>query len=47
MKFISDSPISLKIQKMKERVRWQHPSLTQRGIDRMGTRYTYLYRDRF
>ncbi len=33
MKFISDSPISLKIQKMKERVRWQHPSLTQRGID--------------
>lgn len=33
MKFISDSPISIKIQKMKERVRWQHPSLTRRGID--------------
>ena len=42
MKFISDSPIPVKIQKMNERVRYshgesqatsQHPSLTQRGID--------------
>ncbi|MEH2119486.1 metallophosphoesterase family protein [Nostoc sp.] len=33
MKLISDPPIPVKIQKMKERVRWMHPSFVQRGID--------------
>lgn len=33
MKFISDPPIPVKIQKMKERVRWNHPSIVRRGID--------------
>lgn len=33
MRFVSDPPISLKIRKMKERVRWLEPSLVERGID--------------
>ncbi|WP_341524691.1 metallophosphoesterase [Nostoc sp. UHCC 0302] len=33
MKLISDPPIPVRIQKMKERVRWRHPSILQRGID--------------
>jgi hypothetical protein len=33
MDFISDPPIPVKIQKMKERVRWRHPSVVSRGID--------------
>ncbi|MBR8836370.1 MAG: metallophosphoesterase [Stigonema ocellatum SAG 48.90 = DSM 106950] len=33
MEFISDPPIPVKIQKMKERVRWLHPSIVRRGID--------------
>lgn len=33
MRFVSDPPISVKIRKMKERVRWQDPLITQRGID--------------
>ncbi|AKG20307.1 metallophosphoesterase family protein [Calothrix sp. 336/3] len=33
MRFISEPPIPVKIQKMKERVRWMHPSIVQRGID--------------
>ncbi len=33
MEFIIDPPIPVKIQKMKERVQWQHPSIVQRGID--------------
>ena len=33
MKLISDPSIPVKIQKMKERVRWKHPSIVQRGID--------------
>ncbi len=33
MKFIIDPPIPVKIQKMKERVRWRHPSIVRRGID--------------
>ncbi|MBD2778277.1 metallophosphoesterase family protein [Iningainema tapete] len=33
MKFITDPPIPVKIQKMKERVRWRHTSIIQRGID--------------
>ncbi|WP_138505437.1 metallophosphoesterase family protein [Nostoc sp. PA-18-2419] len=33
MNLISDPPIPVKIQKMKERVRWMHPSFVQRGID--------------
>lgn len=33
MDFVSDPPISVKIQKMKQRVRWQHPALVERGID--------------
>ena len=33
MEFVSDPPISVKIRKMKERVRWQEPSLVKRGID--------------
>ena len=33
MRLISEPSISVKIQKMKERVRWKHPSFVQRGID--------------
>ncbi|MHC5831743.1 MAG: metallophosphoesterase, partial [Nostoc sp.] len=33
MKLISEPPIPVKIQKMKERVRWMHPSFVERGID--------------
>lgn len=33
MKLISEPSIPVKIQKMKERVRWKHPSIVQRGID--------------
>lgn len=33
MKLISEPPIPVKIQKMKQRVRWMHPSIMQRGID--------------
>ncbi|NJK36274.1 MAG: metallophosphoesterase, partial [Oscillatoriales cyanobacterium SM2_2_1] len=33
MELITDPPIPVKIRKMKERVRWQHPLIAQRGID--------------
>ncbi|MBD2180034.1 metallophosphoesterase family protein [Aerosakkonema funiforme] len=33
MPFLSEPPISVKIRKMKERVRWEDPLITQRGID--------------
>lgn len=33
MEFVSDPPIALKIQKMKQRVRWQHPLILERKID--------------
>ncbi|RCJ18215.1 metallophosphoesterase [Nostoc minutum NIES-26] len=33
MRLISEPSIPVKIQKMKERVRWRHPSILQRGID--------------
>lgn len=33
MEFVSDPPIWMKIQKMKQRVRWQEPIIVQRGID--------------
>ncbi|KAM3093226.1 metallophosphoesterase family protein [Phormidesmis sp. 146-35] len=33
MKFVTDPPIALKIQKMKERVRWQSSPILDRGID--------------
>lgn len=33
MQFISDPPISAKINQMKRRVRWQEPALKERGID--------------
>lgn len=33
MEFVSDPPISVKIRKMKERVRWQEPLIVERGID--------------
>ncbi|BAZ38786.1 metallophosphoesterase [Calothrix sp. NIES-4101] len=33
MKLISEAPNSVKIQKMKERVLWQHPSILKHGID--------------
>jgi hypothetical protein len=33
MEFVSDPPISVKIRKMKERVRWQEPQIVERGID--------------
>ena len=33
MKFVSDPQISVKIRKMKERVRWQDPLILERGID--------------
>jgi len=33
MKLISEAPIAVKIAKMHERVRWQHPLFQERGID--------------
>lgn len=33
MEFISDPPISVKIRKMKQRVRWHNPLMIERGID--------------
>ena len=33
MEFVSDPPISVKISKMKERVRWREPLIAERGID--------------
>ncbi|MDF5728155.1 MAG: metallophosphoesterase, partial [Rhizonema sp. PD38] len=33
MQIIFDPPIPVKIQKMKERVRWRHPSILRRSID--------------
>lgn len=33
MQFVSDPPISVKINKMKQRVRWREPSFVDRGID--------------
>lgn len=33
MEFIYDPPIAVKIQRMKQRVRWQHPLITEREID--------------
>ena len=33
MKFVSDPPISAKIRKMKQRVRWGDPLIVERGID--------------
>lgn len=33
MKFVSDPPIALKVQKMKQRVRWQDPLIAERQID--------------
>jgi len=33
MKFVSDPPISAKIRKMKQRVRWRDPLILERGID--------------
>ncbi|HLP87176.1 MAG TPA: metallophosphoesterase [Nostocaceae cyanobacterium] len=33
MKLISEPSVPAKIQKMKQRVRWMHPSIQQRGID--------------
>jgi hypothetical protein len=33
MKFVSDPPISTKIRKMRQRVRWRSPQIKQRGID--------------
>ena len=33
MKFVSDPPISVKIRKMKERVRWQESAIIERSID--------------
>ena len=36
MKLVSEPSIPQKIQKMKERVRWEHRALAERGIDRTG-----------
>lgn len=33
MKFVSDPPISVKVDKMKQRVRWREPSIIKRSID--------------
>lgn len=33
MEFVSDPPIAVKIQKMKQRVRWQNSLIVERGID--------------
>ncbi|AFY76988.1 Calcineurin-like phosphoesterase [Pleurocapsa sp. PCC 7327] len=34
MPFVSDPPIAVKIQKMKQRLRWDDPAIVQREIDR-------------
>jgi 3',5'-cyclic AMP phosphodiesterase CpdA len=34
MQFVSDPPIAVKIQKMKQRLRWGDPAIAERGIDR-------------
>ncbi|MGV0026394.1 metallophosphoesterase family protein [Phormidesmis priestleyi] len=36
MKFVTDPPIAMKIQKMQERVRWQSSPIVDRGIDQTG-----------
>ncbi|MDY6939916.1 MAG: metallophosphoesterase [Cyanobacteriota bacterium] len=36
MKIVSEPSIPQKIQKMKERVRWEHPAIAERGIDPTG-----------
>jgi hypothetical protein len=33
MRLISEPSVPIKIQKMKQRVQWQHPSIQERGID--------------
>jgi hypothetical protein len=33
MRFVVDPPIATKITRMSQRVRWQHPSIMQQGID--------------
>jgi predicted phosphodiesterase len=33
MEFVSDPPIATKIEKMKQRVRWQEPLIIEKGID--------------
>lgn len=33
MKFVSDPPISVKIRKMRQRVRWEDPIIVDRSID--------------
>lgn len=33
MKFVTDPPIAVKINKMKQRVRWQEPLIVEQGID--------------
>jgi hypothetical protein len=33
MRFVADPPLAVKIQKMKERVRWGDPEIARRGID--------------
>jgi len=33
MKFVTDPPIAIKINKMRQRVRWQEPLIIERGID--------------
>jgi len=33
VKFVSDPPISVKVRKMNERVRWQEKSIADRAID--------------
>lgn len=39
MEFVSDPPISVKIEKMKQRVRWQDPVIFERQIDQ--TRFAF------
>ncbi len=39
MKFVSDPPVSIKVSKMKQRVRWQSPEIVERGIDQ--TRFAF------
>ncbi|MBE9189573.1 metallophosphoesterase [Gloeocapsopsis crepidinum LEGE 06123] len=39
MEFVSDPPISVKIEKMKQRVRWQDPLIFERQIDQ--TRFVF------
>ncbi|NET74026.1 MAG: hypothetical protein F6K62_24745, partial [Sphaerospermopsis sp. SIO1G2] len=33
MRLISEPSVPVKIQKMKQRVLWQHPMIQERGID--------------